>query len=1032
MGLRPPAYPRFSATRPALQLLLRAMRQMNLTAELRQYGIESRSVRTFGGSAAPELLDYLDLVEPRKPEALRPHGVAESQGRPLLFFVDESSPALTVGEQDTKLKDLRRILACRGARSYLARVLPGQLKVVPVSLDDRLPDWTVYRAGTGDALTFFSRLALGQYDGPGEPATSDQVFKEMFDLLKEGADRLAHRIGRSDVLSLIGRALFFRFLQDRQVIAERNTKKIAPNATSLKACFDTAENASATCDWLDRTFNGDFLHLSRGGGLTFFEDAARKTGGAVFSVLGAILRNDRPVGGGAYQLRFDWADFDFAHIPIGLLSQVYEKFIWTWADREARETSVYYTPRNIAAALVEEAFDKLPDAHEARILDPACGAGVFLVLAFRRLYRERWKATDRRPDTNAIRAILENQINGLDISDSALKLSALSLYLTAIELDPEPIPPEKLKFANLRDLVLFNCRPPDDPEEGITIGSLGPHLGTKFDAKFNLVVSNPPWTSLPKTKTGEHVAAKFTEVSKEVIRRRGGDSLADVYQNPDNAPDLPFVWKSTEWCKPGGRIAMALPARILLKQEAVPFRARHTMFELLEVTGIINGSNLSDTNVWPEMRQPFMLLFARNRRPKLGHAIRFITPYYDTALNRHGEVRIDSKSAQPLELAAMTDTPYLWKALAIGTSLDVEVVRKLSAAGGRPLKAYWEEDLRLTTGNGYQIKPEQFQRDASHLKDLPDLNSTELFHFVVDPERLLKFSRPKACFPRDRELYCGPLALVKESPGIERERGRALLSSVDVAFNESFHGFSGAGHPEGDLLVRYVHLFVHSQLWMHYALLTSPKFGAERRKVYKSDLDDFPLVPLSTLSEGQRRELASLSGRLERGDTTVFIEVDKFFGGLYGLDALDVEVIEDTLSVCLPFRESRERACQRPDSSDCRSFCQRLESFLLPFFKVLGKYPEVTLAEPRGTVDRAPFSVLTLGTRGHEVLAVGDDVDRKVLQLASETGATQMIRETAQGLIIGILNQYRYWTPSRARLLAADILQNHAALFEEA
>jgi hypothetical protein len=83
-------------------------------------------------------------------------------------------------------------------------------------------------------------------------------------------------------------------------------------------------------------------------------------------------------------------------------------------------------------------------------------------------------------------------------------------------------------------------------------------------------------------------------------------------------------------------------------------------------------------------------------------------------------------------------------------------------------------------------------------------------------------------------------------------------------------------------------------------------------------------------------------------------------------------------------------------------------------------------------VDRAPFSVLTLGTRGHEVLAVGDDVDRKVLQLASETGATQMIRETAQGLIIGILNQYRYWTPSRARLLAADILQNHAALFEEA
>ncbi len=90
---------------------------MNLTAELQQYGIDSRSVRTFGASTAPELLDYLDLVEPRKPEALRPGGVAESQGRPLLFFVDESRPALTAGEQVTKLRELRRILACRGANS---------------------------------------------------------------------------------------------------------------------------------------------------------------------------------------------------------------------------------------------------------------------------------------------------------------------------------------------------------------------------------------------------------------------------------------------------------------------------------------------------------------------------------------------------------------------------------------------------------------------------------------------------------------------------------------------------------------------------------------------------------------------------------------------------------------------------------------------------------------------------------------------------------------------------------------------------
>ena len=85
--------------------------------------------------------------------------------------------------------------------------------------------------------------------------------------------------------------------------------------------------------------------------------------------------------------------------------------------------------------------------------------------------------------------------------------------------------------------------------------------------------------------------------------------------------------------------------------------------------------------------------------------------------------------------------------MAVGTSLDIDVVRKLSAAGGRPLQAYWK-DLKLTSGNGYQIKPKQLQRDASHIRDLPDLNSTELFRFVVNPELLQGFDHPTACpFP---------------------------------------------------------------------------------------------------------------------------------------------------------------------------------------------------------------------------------------------------------------------------------------------
>ena len=192
-------------------------------------------------------------------------------------------------------------------------------------------------------------------------------------------------------------------------------------------------------------------------------------------------------------------------------------------------------------------------------------------------------------------------------------------------------------------------------------------------------------------------------------------------------------------------------------------------------------------------------------------------------------------------------------------------------------------------------------------------------------------------------------------------------------------------------------------------------------------------MPLGKLSGKQKRDISLLSKRLERSDKTVFPEIDAFFGGIYGLDRFDSEVIQDTLSVCLPYKESRERACLRPKDLERQNFCQRLASVLFPFFNVIGKQPEVMLAKPNDSFDiHSPFSVLTIAVRGQQVLTPSHSVDTRVLQLASETGATQMIWEEERGLVIGILNQYRYWTLSRARLLAAEILRRHTALFEEA
>jgi len=1020
-----------------------------LRRELTAFGIQN--ARILGEGPAPDSVDYLDLIPTSTSEGnayLLPEAVAENRGKPLLYVINRSSLSHDQNDREVELRQLRRTLGSRGERAYLGILEPGQLAVIPVALESILPEAEVYRAGTGRALTFFSRLSLGHYDGQGEPATPDYVYDEMLALLNHAAGELAdtHHIAGSEVLSLIGRALFFRFLCDREVVKPASRPFIAASAESLRHSFDTPQAAAETSAWLDATFNGDFLPLiddsiptddrpareaAYQNYFTSMDEAARD---AACQHMSAILHGHQPAGGG-YQALMDWAKFDFAHVPVGLLSQVYEKFSWRCSP-DAKQTSVHYTPRRIADYLVEEAFHKLPEPTTAKVLDPACGAGVFLVLAFRKLYQRRWEDAiqkgDERPDKKAIREIMEAQLTGFDVSENALRLAALSLYLTAIELDPNPSPPSALRFKNLRNRVLFNWRRKGiDPETGVVIGSLGEHVGGEHQGAYDVVLCNPPWTSLDGEEN-DAIADEVEKLSRKVIsRRKGVEHLATAYQNPDRVPDLPFVWQVTEWCKPEGRIGLVLPGRNLFKQEAIPARARETLFRALAVTGILNGSNLSDTKVWPGMNQPFFLLFARNRPPKPGHLLRWVTPHCDVSLNKRGEIRVDAESVNLINVESTFEETWLWKALAIGTSLDVEVIRKIKATKAKPLIEYWEGELGLVSSNGYQVKASQKQSDASFMKGLPNLCSTKLFRFCVDTTVLEPFSRSTLFRTRTPQNYLAPLVLTRESPRFERASGCGLISWADVAYNERFDGYSAYGHARGKLLAQYLHLFVHSQLWLHYALMTSPLFGTERRSIYKTVLDECPFLPLAELTEGQLKDIVVLSDQLLEGDTSVFDQIDKFFATLFSLSQQDQQTVADSLLSSLPFNTNRVQACSAAPDQMVKVFASRIGVILRPFVRKHGKEVQVTEWQPSPSLatNDSPFKVLLVGSTGTSVDMPDEFYRTQILPLANEIGASRFLFELPNGLAVAILNQQRYWTLSRARLCAAEIINRHMTVF---
>ena len=418
----------------------------------------------------PSHLDYLDLLPDKLTGAKAlPSAVAEFQGRPLLYLVDGA--ARSGGGEVTKQRivSLQQLLANRGEHACLGVVKPGSLDVYPINLNQEALANAGFRTvvlSEPDSATFFQSLASGAFELSGRPTHADYVYETIHGLLSAASQELAGTGGKEgrmkglDVLSTTGRALFFRFLIDRRIVLESELTEICPGAVSLRDVFSSPDKAAATSCWLDETFNGDLLPLGEQlasdtqpaarlrAYRRYYRGAANQTDHKLFLHLRAILNGWKYVTGSSFQTTFDvdWDDFNFAHIPIGVLSQAYESFSHQWDEQHAETTSVYYTPRHIAKLLVDEAFAGLEKPAEAVVLDPACGAGVFFVLAFRQLVREYWKKHAHRPDTRAIQRILYSQLRGFEIGESALRLSALTLYISAIEVNATQRPPKHLKF----------------------------------------------------------------------------------------------------------------------------------------------------------------------------------------------------------------------------------------------------------------------------------------------------------------------------------------------------------------------------------------------------------------------------------------------------------------------------------------------------------------------------------------------------------------------------------------------------------
>ncbi len=970
----------------------------DLAEQLRAYGALPAQLIDVKRDDEPRVLSYLDL-RAESPRWQLPV-IVEQAGRPCVHVFDGRA-----GMTEDDLGSWCWRIALRGDGAWVGVLQPGRLKVFRAHVtSERVVPCQVAMAEPGEwALPkFLHDVSQGQ---------DDVARRRYLTRLLERSARLAtgYGLSQSDALSLVGRGLFWRFLIDRKLLVGLLPSDVSEKARTWQECLDSKPRALQTFRWLDQTFNG---------GLLPFEGRLRDFAPALFSqVLGNIAHGATPDG----QLRLptDWHEVNFAYVPVGLLSEVYEAFAHNINAKAAAEQSIHYTPAHLVDFILAQALAQLPVGGKPRVLDPAAGAGIFLVTALRKLVEREWREKGERPKRKRVRDILHKQLVGFDIDGRALRLAELALYLTALELDPSPRPLHELRFDALRGQVLFDLAP---AQHGL--GSLGP-VEPLFRGAFDLVIGNPPWTA--KAKGGAAKAAWVLH-SDDIVRERLGDVRAEAFDLPDTNMDLPFVWRAMEWAKPGGRIALVTHARWLFGLSDRAAQARSDLLQAVRVTGILNGSALRLTQVWPGVDAPWCVLFASNEAPQPFDraAFQFVSPQLDAqTASQQARLRIDWLDAQTVLAAEVIERPWTLKTRFRGNRLAARALDSMQRSG-EELGKYL---ARIGTAfkNGYQVGGAAGkQRDATHMQGMPTTKGAAPLGFVIHAGELPRCAYQTLLFPREPAIYSPPLLLVAESIASQRLTPRSHRADTRIAFHESFHGISLAKVEQPERVARYLQLWLQSRAMVFAELLLDGRYGVERDALYQESLELLPVVPLKKLSAAEQERMWELSFRLASGlSEGLADEIDAFVFDTYALSAAEREAILDTVDTALPASEAKQRAFRPPSASERHCFVETLRDCLDSVLSASGL--RTSVAE-QSDIGRNPWRLLKVCVSHEGSCADAPLPIDTFLEEADAQGASLVVvRASATIWFVGLLDRYASWTRTRARLLATDLIAERSS-----
>ena len=453
------------------------------------------------------------------------------------------------------------------------------------------------------------------------------------------------------------------------------------------------------------------------------------------------------------QLSF-WKSYSFKDLPVELISHIYQLFV---SDTK----SSVYTPPALVRLLLDEALSpqrmKRLLRNEEVIFDPACGSGIFLVEAYKRLVLH-WRSENEwaRPSVEVLRD-LAMRVCGTDLEMGAVELAAFSLSLALCdELTTEQILASRKLFPELiGQTILCDC--------------FFKFIRTaKFSKKISVIVGNPPFASALDTPYSVISAGEYAKTHEAL---------------PDKQVALLFLHDCMSLLEPGGVLCMIQQYNLLYNIGTASFRKSffnewdvREILDFVSIRGLFDAADTKAIAVIAERSKipaDRVILHAVFRRtPRARADLRFEVDYYDLHWLPRSEILKDSSIIR-------------WRAGLLGGARVHSVIKRLRTYP--TLKAFAEAS-DWYFGEGIIRGSSGISREADHVIGKDHMPSEALTNEGIDRSRIKPMPEVPIEVPRAKELFQTPLLLIREHMDLQSD----VWEQDTLTFPDQVVGFSGS------------------------------------------------------------------------------------------------------------------------------------------------------------------------------------------------------------------------------------------------